>query len=64
LLYGYSFAFRRFVESAYLGRLRQSCFLAGVTMDSEAATFTDGVDHSGVRIYRLPDDVRLQSRRR
>ena len=56
VFWGYSMAFGG-GTGAYWGGLGKA-FLAGVTPDSMAATFTAGRGHSGIRLHRLPDDLR------
>ena len=57
VLYGYSLAFSEGGSlNAFVGGFSKA-FLAGITPDSTAETFTDGVVHPGVRLRLLPDDV-------
>ena len=59
--WGYSFAFGGGTSPFWggIGKL----FLAGVTPDTLAATFTDCMP-AGIRVHRVPDDLRLRSPRR
>ena len=55
VIYGYSLAFTG--GGPYVGGLSK-LFLAGVNADSQAATFSAGVDHPRVHLHLLPDDLR------
>ena len=64
VVYGYSLAFSEGGSlNAYVGGLSKA-FLAGVTPESTAETFTDGVGNPRVCLDPLPDDLCLRSRRR